>query len=226
MPAPLELHGQRFGALTAIARAAYRGRSGWRCRCDCGRETIVPTNRLSVADDDRRAVRACEFCRSRQCVICGAWYLKSGSAATCGSENCRLENRRIVNARAAAHAELRNPGQKARRSTEYRRKLRVSRPDRYAALLESDREAQRRRWATLSPEDREAVRAYRREYYAANRESLREKFLAWLESLPPERRQEWDRRVAQAGRSYRRRRALAEMMNRARIVIERTGDDE
>ena len=42
-----DLTGQRFGKLTALAPAEnIGGRTAWRCRCDCGRETVVKTGSL------------------------------------------------------------------------------------------------------------------------------------------------------------------------------------
>jgi hypothetical protein len=45
-----DLTGQRFGRLTVLHRAPAndsRGRSRWRCRCDCGDETIVRCDHLA-----------------------------------------------------------------------------------------------------------------------------------------------------------------------------------
>lgn len=43
----LDLRGQRYGKLTVLAPAEnVRNRTAWLCRCDCGRETVVQTNRL------------------------------------------------------------------------------------------------------------------------------------------------------------------------------------
>ena len=43
----LDLTGQRFGHLTVLAPAENIGsRTAWLCRCDCGREAVVRTNRL------------------------------------------------------------------------------------------------------------------------------------------------------------------------------------
>lgn len=43
----LDLTGQRFGKLTVIGPAENIGkRTAWRCRCDCGRETVVRTLHL------------------------------------------------------------------------------------------------------------------------------------------------------------------------------------
>ena len=43
----LDLTGQRYGNLTVLAPAENIGkRTAWRCRCSCGRETVVKTYHL------------------------------------------------------------------------------------------------------------------------------------------------------------------------------------
>lgn len=42
-----DLMGQRFGMLLVLSVARRRDGRAWRCRCDCGRETTVPTGKLS-----------------------------------------------------------------------------------------------------------------------------------------------------------------------------------
>ena len=43
----LDLTGQRYGQLTVLAPAENIGtRTAWLCRCDCGKETVIRTNRL------------------------------------------------------------------------------------------------------------------------------------------------------------------------------------
>ena len=43
----LDLTGQRFGKLTVLRAAENLGSlTAWACRCDCGRELVVPTKRL------------------------------------------------------------------------------------------------------------------------------------------------------------------------------------
>ena len=47
MPKCIDLTGQRFGKLTVLERTENIGTSaGWRCRCDCGKETVVRTGAL------------------------------------------------------------------------------------------------------------------------------------------------------------------------------------
>lgn len=47
MPKCIDLTGQRFGKLTVLERTENIGTSaGWRCRCDCGKETVVRTASL------------------------------------------------------------------------------------------------------------------------------------------------------------------------------------
>lgn len=54
----LDLTGQRFGKLTVLAPADNVGtRTAWKCRCDCGQETVVPTRRLR---DGRRTSCGCD----------------------------------------------------------------------------------------------------------------------------------------------------------------------
>jgi hypothetical protein len=41
-----DLRGQRFGRLIAIEWIKHKGRSAWRCRCDCGAETVTTTGQI------------------------------------------------------------------------------------------------------------------------------------------------------------------------------------
>lgn len=55
----LDLTGQRYGRLTVLGPAENIGTyTAWRCRCDCGREAVVKTNRL----------------RSGRTISCGCVY--------------------------------------------------------------------------------------------------------------------------------------------------------
>ena len=47
MPKALDLTNQKFGLLTAIERVpSKKGNTYWKCKCDCGKETIVQTGHL------------------------------------------------------------------------------------------------------------------------------------------------------------------------------------
>lgn len=41
-----DLTGKRFGRLTVIAYEGYKGCTMWRCRCDCGKETVTRASSL------------------------------------------------------------------------------------------------------------------------------------------------------------------------------------
>ena len=63
MPAPLALTGQRFGHLTALDRAGKDQFHAWmwRCRCDCGAETVVRGSTLTAG-----RTSACASCATRE----------------------------------------------------------------------------------------------------------------------------------------------------------------
>jgi hypothetical protein len=62
MGRPLDLAGQTFGRLTALAPTTERRRGSvvWRCRCACGREVKVPSRSLRSGDN-----RSCGCGRGR-----------------------------------------------------------------------------------------------------------------------------------------------------------------
>ncbi len=48
MPKKLNLIGQNFGKLTVISLfGPFKGKTGWNCKCLCGKEKIVKTNDLT-----------------------------------------------------------------------------------------------------------------------------------------------------------------------------------
>lgn len=58
---PTDIAGQRFGKLTAISRTRNeRGRSIWRCICDCGNERTVDLTRLTSGE-----VTGCTNCSTQ-----------------------------------------------------------------------------------------------------------------------------------------------------------------
>lgn len=75
----LDLTGQRFGRLTVLEPAANIGpRTAWRCRCDCGEETTVITQRLRSGrqtscgcDKEHFGKLPCEIARANLTYIDG-----------------------------------------------------------------------------------------------------------------------------------------------------------
>lgn len=75
----LDLTGQRFGRLTVLEPAANIGpRTAWRCRCDCGEETTVITQRLRSGrqtscgcDKEYFGKLSCEIARANLTYIDG-----------------------------------------------------------------------------------------------------------------------------------------------------------
>lgn len=51
MAACIDLTGMKFGRLTVIERAGKtkQGNALWKCKCDCGNETIVRSTRVVVS---------------------------------------------------------------------------------------------------------------------------------------------------------------------------------
>lgn len=46
-----DLTGKKFGKLTVINYAfSEKGRRIWKCRCDCGKEILVCTSRLTIGE--------------------------------------------------------------------------------------------------------------------------------------------------------------------------------
>ena len=222
MPFALDLTDRRFGRLVALAREVGSRPTRWLCRCDCGTDTTVPLGRLSsAADDDPRAVRACETCRSRRCVVCGDLYLKPGSAATCGLETCRVVNRNAVNRLAEDRAEARDPGCKSRRNRDYVARARAD-PLRRAVMLDRDRALACASRARRTPEQAAARRETAKALYDRDRERIRAAYDAWVDGMPPDRRMRWSLMIKKAGQDYRRRRALGRMTADAAALLDRS----
>lgn len=217
MPAPLDLSGHRFGKLVAIQRARERNsRTAWLCMCDCGTETLVPVSRLSsVSDNNPRAIRACERCRSRRCKVCGRPFLTPGSTATCGDETCRLTNRRAVNTEALARSEIREPGINRRRGQDYWARVKAD-PVRLTLKQEREREeARARRAATPISIKRAKARAE----YAIYREAISEYRKRWKEEMTPKQREEFLKRGRASQQKRRARFAISKLMSTSRILL-------
>lgn len=61
-PNAIDITGQRFGRLTVLARHGRRGSAAaWRCRCDCGNETVVVSHAVRTGN-----ARSCGCLRAEQ----------------------------------------------------------------------------------------------------------------------------------------------------------------
>lgn len=76
MSALKDLTGQRFGRLTVIERAGSdkQKRATWRCRCDCGGETVVASSYLINGD-----VRSCGCSKSDRMIEHNTKHGKAGT---------------------------------------------------------------------------------------------------------------------------------------------------
>lgn len=91
-------------------------------------------------------------------------------------------------------------------------------------MREKNNALARERRRRLSADDREARRLAARDYYWRNRERVRASFQRWLDEMPPQQRADWDARMREASRESRRRKALARLMGKAPILMDRIKD--
>ncbi len=220
MPAPRDLTGQRFGRLTCVEVVARTDRAGrwWRCTCDCGNQDVLPQNRLTVPDGDCRAVRECSTCRGRSCSICGTRFLTSGQTATCGSDDCRREHRRLTNR--AIEDRAREARAQPRRPSGSRHRSLADFPILRLALEEAERDRARERRIGMTPDQRERRRELARSRYAENPQEYQARYRAWIDGMTPERRAKFEADQARRSRQYKRRRAEAQMLRDAAELMQ------
>lgn len=74
MPKLIDLSGKRYGKLVVIARVENRGKKTmWRCKCDCGRETVVSGSNLHSGNTE-----SCG-CLGRELTETGARHTTHGA---------------------------------------------------------------------------------------------------------------------------------------------------
>lgn len=66
MPRIADRTGQRFGRLVAVERVgkSAQRQSLWRCLCDCGNETVVPTDKLANGNTKSCGCHRADFARA------------------------------------------------------------------------------------------------------------------------------------------------------------------
>ena len=223
MPNPVDLTGQRWGKLVAVAKApdvfsasGKKRSAAWLCRCDCGREEVFPTRRLPYCPSNigrKDAAYSCSHCRhQRTCAVCGKVFESVLFRATC-SERCAVLQRRSN--------EMQHYHRQVAKDPDYNKKIRAARNARavedpsYAEHLRAQRREQDRRKDQRIHADPERLAHYNakaRERYHRNRaENIAKKkirhqarieamteaeYLAWLQ-----RRRAAFNRYAQNARS-------------------------
>ena len=86
----LDLTDQRFGKLTVLAPAENVGdRTAWLCRCDCGRETVVPTCRLRSG---HTSSCGCLSAKERQKPALGLTYIDGTCVEMVRAKTVRKNN--------------------------------------------------------------------------------------------------------------------------------------
>lgn len=198
MPPPTDLTGRRIGRLTVLSRAGPRL---WLCRCDCGNELTVKQHRLPYCPSyaaRRGAVDACDDCRAKSCVVCGAPIPASSSAVTCSTE-CAIE-RQKTHQREYYHRKAADPLYRAQRNEQSKARMASKTPEERSEIYKKKSAA----W--YAKHGREAINADNRAYHAARMESdpdyvrrKREKSAEWQKNNPE--------KVRAYGRSYRRRKS-------------------
>lgn len=163
-----DLTGMRFGRLTVLDLAemtTYGGRRQglWHCRCDCGEELDLPTDKLPVTARQRermmlsrrRLYDCCEKCRAKICPVCGKPFSHSHPSFICNRSECQAALRRErIRFWSALSALL------YRTDPEYRAQYRENQK-RYYALHPRRRPP----ISELSPAEQERIRAAAREAY-------------------------------------------------------------
>lgn len=205
MPAPLDLTGRRFGRLQVLERAGSikcgRVQSAWRCLCECGREEILPLDKLV-----KRGHAECAVCRQGSCVVCSKPVpLERGHRNTC-SDACAALKTRATQLDHYYRRVERDP--EHNRKAHARAKARMAAdPARAEAHAARQRERDAARWAALKADQArlEAKRARVNAWYAANAERIQSQRAARVASLDADAFERWAERVRAYQRAYRAR---------------------
>lgn len=179
MPPPVDLTGRRFGKLLVIERAAAivsetgkSHRPAWLCACDCGRQEVMPQQRLPYVPSyaaRKDAATCCTHCRSQRiCAVCSQPFESLQYRATC-SEACNHLHK---------NAQFRDSFlRKIERQPDWYKTQYAKQTPEAAAAARLGRQAVAARHAKRLAEDpvyREEFNAKMRETYAKNAESRRE----------------------------------------------------
>lgn len=215
MPPPLDLTGRRFGKLLVVARAEGKTRGGyWLCRCDCGREEIIPAWRLPYSDyivqSRRDTLEACQVCTyTIPCKQCGAPFLSSKGSRYC-SDACRKLARQEIDLR--SYHEVRKVKDPDFNKKRHQQRLQKIADDPQAMAAWKQREAEyskaKRQRLNSNPALKEKVNQRARERYIAKAEEVqarrRQRQAERLAAMTPEEREAWLANRRQKNTAWRR----------------------
>lgn len=215
MPPPLDLTGRRFGKLLVVARAEGKTRGGyWLCRCDCGREEVIPAWRLPYARHiiERRTdiLHACTECSNAiPCRQCGKIFRSHNGKRYC-SDECSLAARRVRDLdNYHATRKIRDPDINRRRYQKLKEKL-AEDPQAMEAYKQKEAARSKARQNRLNsdPELKKKVNQRARERYIAKAEEVqarrRQRQAERLAAMTPEEREAWLANRRQKNTAWRR----------------------
>jgi len=210
MPAPRDLTGEVYGALTVIKKTGHaddsRKSAIWLCHCSqCGRDEEISQLKLpyNASQSRKNGIRyACTICSRGPCVTCGGEIKRQTKKNTC-SDLCESEKEK------AKH--LKHYYKKQAEDPEFNQKRHKAEVERMAEDPElADQVRARRRRAAdryrSKPENQKKAREYQKIWYQENKEHKQEQNKAWWDSIPEPDRTRLKRQYARESKQRFRQR--------------------
>lgn len=214
MPPPIDLTGKKIGALTVIERAGKvkfgRAVTAWRCRCDCGREEVIPQPRLPykdyIAANKRRAVWACSVCRLPDCVECGKKVPLARKHRNTCSDKCSIKHRRNRDLKSYYRRFERDPELNRKRRALWLKKLSKD-PEKFAEYKKKENERAKQKWRHIKSDPilHQTELKKQRERYHADKARIQRSRRRRISNMTPEQREKWQEMQRRHGRHWRRR---------------------
>ncbi|EIZ8584087.1 hypothetical protein MQY53_001613 [Salmonella enterica subsp. enterica] len=236
--------GSRFGLLTIVSESVpvlygNRWQASFLCRCDCGREEVIPTTKLLKRSKKNQG---CDICVRGPCVVCGKSIPDNRSRSNTCCDACETQKKRHIQLSHYINKSA-EPGYNQRRYKSARaredsnpelREKRLARQKQYSQLparRSQQREYHRKRYAEMkdfiqairrrifeqmSPEEQDRIRDLRRTYNREYRRRFRE-FLRHNPELQVEFKEKM--RLWQLERA--RRIALAELIADSQKLLDK-----
>ena len=191
--------GSQFGSLTIIGESGtvqYGGRQvkSYICRCNCGREEILPLNKLLKRFKKNQG---CDTCVRGPCIICGKPVPDSRPRSNTCCEQCEQDKLHSIQLLHYAKRSA-EPGFNQSRH-EARKRREVQNPALRARRLETARKIARR------PEVKERKRKFFRAYYSEMKAEIQFARRVYFDSLPPDEQERIREKRRDYDREYKRK---------------------